>query len=83
MMRIMAYVFLAGLLLLTAIVSLRALEGLEDVVLGFHGILALTLGIALTLALGAGLMFLLFYSARSGHDEMVHRGLRERKRDDG
>jgi hypothetical protein len=35
------------------------------------GIVAMILGSLLTLALGGGLMFLVFYSARKGYDEAV------------
>ena len=83
MMRGALFVVLGALLVLTAIVTARALAGLDGVVLGFHGTLALTLGIVFTLGLGGGLMYLLFRSARSGHDEIVHRGLSGREKNDG
>ena len=38
-----------------------------------HGVVALILGIVLSLALGIGLMFLVFYSNRRGHDDGVGR----------
>jgi hypothetical protein len=41
------------------------------------GVAALTLGIIVTVALGVGLMTLLFYSSRSERDEAVHRAARE------
>jgi hypothetical protein len=41
------------------------------------GVIALTLGITVTVALGVGLMALLFYSSRSERDEAVHRAIRE------
>ncbi len=34
-----------------------------------HGFLALALGVLLSLALGIGLMVLVFYSSRHGHDD--------------
>ena len=37
-----------------------------------HGYVAMTLGIVLSLALGCGLMALVFFSARRGYDERVH-----------
>lgn len=40
--------------------------------IGLHGMLALILGGLGTLALTGGLMFLLFWSARSGHDDLAH-----------
>jgi ABC-type siderophore export system fused ATPase/permease subunit len=44
------------------------LAGIE---MSMAGIVALVLGSLLTLALGGGLMFLVFYSARQGYDEQV------------
>lgn len=40
------------------------------VTLSFHGWLAYGLGGIASLALSAGLFFLLFHSARSGHDDL-------------
>jgi predicted RND superfamily exporter protein len=37
--------------------------------LGVHGWTAMTIGIVLSLVVGIGLMTLLFYSSRHGHDE--------------
>jgi len=42
---------------------------LGDVEISTHGYIALVLGVIVTAALGIGLMTLLFYSARKGHDE--------------
>jgi hypothetical protein len=44
----------------------------EPVDIGWAGIGALVLGSLGTLVLGGGLMALVFYSARSGHDEAAH-----------
>ena len=46
---------------------------LDDVDIGTHGMVALVLGTLFSLALGGGLMALVFYSSRSGHDERQHR----------
>ena len=40
--------------------------------LGFHGWVALILGSVAMVALGGGLMWLSFYSSRSGHDSAAH-----------
>lgn len=40
--------------------------------LRLHFVIAMSLGISLTLLLAGGLMSLLFFSARSGHDEAAH-----------
>lgn len=37
-----------------------------------HGYIALGLGVGLSLLLGGGLMALVFYSARHGHDDVDH-----------
>ena len=42
---------------------------LGQVRLGFHGWLALSLGVGFSLALGVGLMYLVFRSARRGYDD--------------
>lgn len=62
-----------GLLLLGALfVALRSWTGLAGVAIPWQGWLALIGGAVLTLALGIGLMALMFYSARRGHDEAAH-----------
>lgn len=42
-------------------------------VISFHGWVALGLGTVLSLALGCGLMALVFFSARRGYDDRVAR----------
>jgi hypothetical protein len=42
-----------------------------DVTIPLNGWIAMGLGIGLTLIVGVGLMWLLFYSARKGYDERV------------
>lgn len=44
---------------------------LGDVQMDTSGYVALVAGVIFTVALGAGLMALVFYSHRSGHDERV------------
>ncbi len=65
---------------LTIIVALAALLGLaiygavevwtalEDTAISVHGWIALGAGVLVTFGLGAGLMFLVFYSNRQGYD---------------
>jgi hypothetical protein len=50
-------------------VALHLWLELEGVSLGFHGWLALILGVGLSLVIGVGLMALVFYSSRRGYDE--------------
>jgi hypothetical protein len=40
-----------------------------DVEMSIHGYIAITLGIVFSLLVGCGLMALVFYSSRHGHDE--------------
>ena len=47
--------------------------GIGDSEISAAGWLAMTLGIVLTLALGIGLMALVFLSNRRGYDEIGHR----------
>lgn len=49
-------------------------SSLGEVDISLHGVVALALGCLLSLALGGGLMFLVFYSNRRGHDDEHHRG---------
>jgi hypothetical protein len=69
-MRIGSWIVLAVLLLVLAIAFM--LIGWDTADAGTPmttaGYLAMTLGIVATLALGAGLMALVFYSSRKGHD---------------
>jgi len=50
--------------------AIHILIGLNDITLSFHGKLAMGLGIAVSLLIGIGLMALVFYSARHGHDDI-------------
>ncbi len=65
---------LALFLLVTLLAGIYLWWSLSDVDISLHGLLALTLGSVLSLALGGGLMFLVFYSNRRGHDDEHHRG---------
>ncbi|MDJ0609481.1 MAG: hypothetical protein QNJ67_10950 [Kiloniellales bacterium] len=62
---------LGGLLAATAAVVAYAWTSMAEVDISPHGILALVLGVVLSLLLGAGLMFLIFYSSRRGYDDDV------------
>ena len=63
---------LGGLVAATAWVAIDTWTSI-DAQMTWHGWLALVLGVVLTAAVGAGLMWLLFYSARSGHDDIDDR----------
>lgn len=65
---------LVVLLLASMVAGLYLWSNLGEVEIGLHGLIALALGSVLSLALGGGLMFLVFYSNRRGHDDEHHRG---------
>jgi hypothetical protein len=46
------------------------------VAISTHGWIALSIGLFFSLAIGCGLMALMFYSSRSGHDEVATPNLR-------
>ena len=62
---------LLGLLAASAAIAAIVWFQLGDVEMSIHGYIALGLGAFVSLALGAGLMFLVFYSSRHGHDDDV------------
>ncbi len=61
-------VSLGGIL---AAVMFGVLTGWDASAMSIHGWIALTLGTLLSLAVGGGLMALVFYSARKGYDDRV------------
>jgi NADH:ubiquinone oxidoreductase subunit 5 (subunit L)/multisubunit Na+/H+ antiporter MnhA subunit len=63
---------LMGLLLACAAAGYWAWQEIGDVEIGLHGWIALGLGAGLTFLVGAGLMALMFFSARRGYDERAH-----------
>jgi len=62
---------LVGFLALAIYVAVSIWTGLGDVEMSTNGLVALVLGSLFTLALGGGLMILVFYSSRHGHDDDV------------
>lgn len=60
---------IVGLLLLTIAWAISAWSIGGDVGMGKHGWIALGLGTFFSLLIGCGLMALMFYSSRSGHDD--------------
>lgn len=67
---------LVGLMAVIAVITIAGalwLMQASGTPLRLHFALAMSLGIGFTLLLAGGLMSLLFFSARSGHDQIVHR----------
>ncbi len=62
---------LGGLLALVIGTSVYLWWQLEDVEMGVHATVALILGIVFASAMWAGLMWLMFYSRKRGHDDNV------------
>jgi len=72
-MRTLLTILALGALLIAAIFGgFRVWTSMAGVAMPWQGWLALSLGVIFTLALGVGLMALVFYSARHGHDEAHH-----------
>lgn len=66
-------VALLAILAAAAAVAWWGWSQLADVPMGMHGWIALGLGVGVTLVLGVGLMWLVFYSHHHGYDERVGR----------
>ena len=60
---------LVGLLAVAIVAGGYLWWSMAEVDIGIHGLIALILGTLLSLILGGGLMALVFYSSRHGHDE--------------
>ncbi len=63
-----------GLGLAILAVALYAWHSMADTALDTNGVVALTLGIVATLALGAVLVGLMLYSNRHGYDDRIGQG---------
>lgn len=62
-------VVLIVLLVLTGFWATSVWNASADAVMGKHGWIALGLGTFFSLVIGCGLMALMFFSSRSGHDD--------------
>ena len=68
----LALIIALGLMLVVASVfAAISWTSIGETQMGFHGWMALTLGAVLSLAVGGGLMGLVFLSARRGYDDGV------------
>lgn len=64
---------LVGLLALAVTLAVIAWNAMDAPLnISLHGFIALALGAIGSLAVGGGLMALVFFSNRSGHDQAVH-----------
>ena len=61
---------LVALLIASAWWSFDVWTSVGDVEMQGPGIVAMVIGVAFTLAVGGGLMFLVFYSSRKGFDDL-------------
>lgn len=61
-------IVLGGIL---AVAMFGALTGWDSSAMSIHGWIALALGTVLSLAVGGGLMALVFHSARKGYDDRI------------
>jgi hypothetical protein len=66
-----AAIVLLALLALAGYVGWSLWQSLAGTTISNHGLIALALGAVLSLALGGGLMALVFFSSRRGYDEDV------------
>lgn len=69
MRTVLLVISLVGLLVLATASAAYAWWRMAEVQIGIHGLIALVLGAVLSLLLGGGLMALVFYSHRHGHDD--------------
>lgn len=70
MSRVLLAIALGGLLIAAGVFAYLGLFESHDTPLGVHGWVAMALGAVLSLAVGIGLMTLMFYSSRHGYDEL-------------
>jgi hypothetical protein len=68
------FVLLSVGVVVALLVVVWAVNGLSGLGLSIHGMIALSLGIILSVGLGVGLMALVFYSNRSGQDDAASGG---------
>lgn len=62
---------LGGILVLTMVWAIYVWNASSDAPMDKHGWIALGLGTFFSLLIGCGLMALMFFSSRSGHDELA------------
>jgi hypothetical protein len=73
---------LSAILIMTIVWAVTVWTSSNDVPMSKHGWIALGLGTAFSLVLGCGLMALMFFSSRSGHDEIATPKFMQRREED-
>jgi hypothetical protein len=73
MRTILLVVALGGLLAVSLSLAAYLWWDIGHVEMGIHGLIAMVLGALLSLALGGGLMALVFYSHKRGYDDRQNR----------
>jgi hypothetical protein len=68
---VLVVIVLTGMLLAAAGVAWWSWHQLEGVEISTNGMIALFLGITMTISLGVGLMWLVYYSNKRGYDDHV------------
>jgi hypothetical protein len=69
--QILVLAALVVILIVTAVWAISVWTAAGDTVMSKHGWIALGLGTFFSLLIGCGLMALMFFSSRSGHDEIA------------
>ena len=69
MQRILLFIVMGGLAFGAAVFGILAWQSVGEAQISVMGWLALGAGVVVTVLLGAGLMALVFFSARHGHDD--------------
>lgn len=69
-----AIAVLVGMLAAAGAISVYMWRELEGTVMGTHGVIALMLGVVVTLLVGGGLVYLTMISDRRGFDERAGKG---------
>ena len=80
--QIILLVVLAAMLIVTLVWAVYVWNASSDVPMSVHGWIALGLGTFFSLLIGCGLMALMFFSSRSGHDDAASPEFRQRRDDE-
>jgi hypothetical protein len=73
---------LSAILIMTIVWAVTVWTSSNDVPMSKHGWIALGLGTVFSLLIGCGLMALMFFSSRSGHDEIATPKFMQRREED-